>query len=138
MENKASAKLEWIKKRLIEICLGIENIAMWDNIQSDFLDRVHEYSKRFPCTNIGAFIKILSQNSSLKPKIEVLVSENDTQMVSPKNDQKPLLFKRRSHSIANKTIELSPNDYTRPKSSVNVYHGGMFCAPTDFSLRVEQ
>ncbi len=32
MESKASSKLEWIKKRLIEICLGIENIAMWDNI----------------------------------------------------------------------------------------------------------
>lgn len=32
MEDKASSKLEWIKKRLIEICLGIENIAMWDNI----------------------------------------------------------------------------------------------------------
>jgi hypothetical protein len=32
MEAKASNKLEWIKKMLIEICLGIENIAMWDNI----------------------------------------------------------------------------------------------------------
>ena len=32
MEAKASNKLEWIKQRLIEIYLGIENIAMWDNI----------------------------------------------------------------------------------------------------------
>ena len=75
MEAKASNKLEWIKKRLIEICLGIENIAMWDNIQSDFQERVHEYSKRFPCTNFGAFIKILSQNCKVQPKIEQLLEK---------------------------------------------------------------
>jgi|LauGreDrversion4_2_1035121.scaffolds.fasta_scaffold177886_1 hypothetical protein len=55
-EAKASNKLEWIKQRLIEICLGIENIAMWDNIyrvnfkkestsiQSDFAAQILERS----------------------------------------------------------------------------------------------
>jgi hypothetical protein len=50
---------------------------MWDNIQSDFMDRVSEYSKRFPCTNFGAFIKILSQNVSINQKIDKKVIEND-------------------------------------------------------------
>lgn len=32
IECKAQMKLEWVKKRLIEICLGVESVAMWDNL----------------------------------------------------------------------------------------------------------
>lgn len=32
MEQKVQMKLEWVKKRLIEVCLGVENIALWDNL----------------------------------------------------------------------------------------------------------
>ena len=32
LEEKARHKLDWVKKRLIEICLDIENVAKWDNL----------------------------------------------------------------------------------------------------------
>jgi hypothetical protein len=32
MEYKASLKVKWIRDRMIEICIGVENVALWDNI----------------------------------------------------------------------------------------------------------
>lgn len=60
MESKAKMKLQWIKSRLIEICIGVENVALWDNLQQNFLDKVNECTKKFPATNFGAFVKIVS------------------------------------------------------------------------------
>jgi hypothetical protein len=67
IESKASMKLEWVKKRLIEICIGVENVAMWDNIQQDFIEKVQTCQKKFPTTNFGAFVNILNQTAKTKP-----------------------------------------------------------------------
>lgn len=68
-------KLEWVKKRLIEICLGVENVALWDNLQSDFIDKVKECSQKFPATNFGAFVKIVNQTCKVKPTLEEIVGQ---------------------------------------------------------------
>lgn len=69
MEQKVQMKLEWVKKRLIEVCLGVENIALWDNLQQDFIDKVNVCTKKFPATNFGAFVKIVNQTILPKPEI---------------------------------------------------------------------
>lgn len=70
IECMAQMKLEWVKKRLIEICMGVESVAMWDNLQQDFIDKVNSCDKKFPATNFGAFVKILNQERCEKPKLE--------------------------------------------------------------------
>jgi hypothetical protein len=69
-------KLEWVKKRLIEICLGVENVAMWDNMSQDFFEKVNLVQKKFPASNTGAFIKILHQTDSCKPQLDHVVKSS--------------------------------------------------------------
>ena len=92
-EAKASNKLEWIKQRLIEIYLGIENIAMWDNIQSEFQERVHEYPKRFRCTNFGAFLRFSLKIAKFSQKLNSFLKKNQANLNITENIS---LFKRRS------------------------------------------
>jgi hypothetical protein len=60
IEARASQKLEWVKKRLINICIGVDSIAGWDDIQSSFLQKVFDCQKKYPITNQGAFIKLVN------------------------------------------------------------------------------
>jgi len=60
---------------MIEICVGVEHVSMWDNIQEEFLERVNECSKKFPTANYGAFVKIVNNSAKAKPKIEQIVAE---------------------------------------------------------------
>ncbi|TNV74735.1 hypothetical protein FGO68_gene3762 [Halteria grandinella] len=123
IECKAQMKLEWVKKCLIEICLGVESVAMWDNLQQDFLDKVKSCDKKFPATNFGAFVKILNQSQNDKPKLEQVVKSTLSEV---------------------KTIEMSRRDY-RPKTSQQmrrskseVYQGGIFGGVVDFNKLEEQ
>jgi hypothetical protein len=38
----------WIKRRLIDICIDIDQIAKWDNIQEGFKEKVTEVSRKYP------------------------------------------------------------------------------------------
>jgi hypothetical protein len=76
MEVKASQKLQWIRDRMIEICIGVENVCLWDNIQDEFLERVNECSKKFPTASYGAFVKIVNHSAKAKPTLQKIVSEN--------------------------------------------------------------
>jgi hypothetical protein len=55
---------------MIEICIGVETVSLWDNIQEEFLERVHECSKKFPTASYGAFVKIVNLSAKSKPTIE--------------------------------------------------------------------
>jgi hypothetical protein len=48
LEEKANEKLNWIKKRIIDICIEIEHVSKWDNIQEGFKEKVSEVSRKFP------------------------------------------------------------------------------------------
>ncbi len=60
IEEKANQKLDWVKKRLIEICIGVENVSKWDNIQDEFIEKVSEVGRKYPKANYTALIKIIS------------------------------------------------------------------------------
>ena len=61
IESKATMKLEWVKKRFVEICLGVDNISHVDNLQPSFLQKVSECNKKYPGSNLGAFVKFVNQ-----------------------------------------------------------------------------
>jgi hypothetical protein len=87
IEQKVQMKLEWIKNRLIEICIGVENVALWDNLQQDFIDKVSDCTKKYPASNFGAFVKIVSQTASIKPDLESAVKNTVHIMDSPELKQ---------------------------------------------------
>lgn len=60
VEEKARHKLEWVKKRLIDICLDMESVAKWDNLQEEFKEKVDEIVRRFPKASNHALTSILS------------------------------------------------------------------------------
>ncbi len=70
MREKAQKKLDWVTKRFIEICLGVENVSKWDNIQEEFKAKVNEVARKYPKANYTAllsFINLLPENNkSLK------------------------------------------------------------------------
>jgi hypothetical protein len=75
MESKAGQKMRWIRDRMIEICMGVEHVSMWDNLQEEFLERVNECSKKYPSASYGAFVKIVNNTAKSTPQIEQIVKE---------------------------------------------------------------
>ena len=61
IEEKANQKLAWIKKRLVDICLEVENVAKWDKIQEDFNDKVSEIQRKYPKATIPALQSFIQQ-----------------------------------------------------------------------------
>ena len=70
LEDKAGHKLEWIKKRLIDICVGVENVARWDNLQQDFVEKVSDVSRKYPKANYTALLKIIGNTPGPKPSLD--------------------------------------------------------------------
>lgn len=68
IEEKARNKLDWIKKRLIDICLDIENVAKWDNLQEEFKGKLDEIVRRFPKATNQALTNMLGQTPTTKLK----------------------------------------------------------------------
>ena len=60
IKDKALKKLEWVTKRFIDICIGVENVSKWDNIQDEFKEKVNEVARKFPKANYAALISFIS------------------------------------------------------------------------------
>lgn len=135
MEARVLQKMDWIKQRLIEICLGVQNVASWDNIQQEFLEKVNDCTKRFPSTNFGAFVKIVSQTPQVKPN---LVDEVTNTLESLKLEKKS----RNGDNIFDKTLTLKEEDYSKTcyskKMKADIYFGGMFSSPKRFDRTSER
>ncbi|CDW79456.1 UNKNOWN [Stylonychia lemnae] len=147
LRDKAQKKLEWVTKRFIDICLGVENISRWDNIYEEFKEKVNEAARRFPKANHQALMSFINNLPETKKSLDEVVNQfqnppenikavldktsikqnSNQSMILPNhtlgtinqsNMQSPLINKRMS--FAHKTITLSPKDYGgRPKTAVH-------------------
>ena len=61
IEEKATQKLNWIKKRLIDICFSIEQLSKWGNLQEDFSERVQDVQRKFPKATYSTLSTFIGQ-----------------------------------------------------------------------------
>ena len=75
LREKAQRKLEWATRRFVEICLGVEGVARWDNVQEQFRERVQDVARRFPKANYQALVSFLNLLPEAKKTLPEVVAE---------------------------------------------------------------
>jgi len=48
LEKNAENKLNWIKKRVVEICREVKKVSKWEHVQEEFDSKMSEVTRKFP------------------------------------------------------------------------------------------
>eukprot|EP00347_Sterkiella_histriomuscorum_P008024 403346662 len=119
IKDKAQKKLEWVTKRFIDICIGVENISKWDNIYDEFKEKVSEAARKFPKANYQALISFINSLPVTKKSLDEVIS----QFQNNDNDQNFEKVKKHNQSQTNnfsQTLNFNQSVFSPNQSQMSI------------------